>query len=145
MKNAPGCEFEPADPNEPVLSSTCPGSTSGRNLYVEWPRGEDCITISPLGSSYSLTNDPSLSVSMRKGGIFEIRLWIQDKEGPEGIIHSTDKIPIDPPEMPSPEGFTLHVHAEGVQVWQHKGHVGGPRVEMIGTISVGDIVFTPKL
>ena len=69
--------------------------------------------------------------------------WIQDVIGTEGIMHSTDKIPIEPPVAPSPDGFTLHIHADGVPVWRHKGHLGGPRVEVIGTISVGDIVFTP--
>ena len=128
----------------PTLVSTCPGSTGENTLFVSWPRSPaQCIVITPTESSYALTDDPQLTVSKKRGKVIAVQFYIQDKPGPDGIMHSSEQIPVDPPVTPSSSGFTLHVHADNVPVWRHKGHTGGPRVEMIGTISVGDIVFTP--
>ncbi len=137
----------------PTLVSTCPGSTGENTLYVEWPRFEQCIVISwnefpdswtsETFAPYDLTDDPQLTVRKKRGMVIGVQFFIQDVDTPDGIFHSSDQIPVDPPVDPSSEGFTLHLHADAVPVWRHKGHTGGPRVEMIGTISVGDIVFTP--
>ena len=120
------------------------GSTSNSTLFVKWP--SDAINITPKWISenyepYALTDDPQLSFSKKKGKIIAVHFWIQDIRGPKGILHSA-KITVDPPFPPSPAGFTLHLHADGVEVWRHKGNKGGQKMEMIGTISVGDIVFT---
>ena len=131
--------------NSPTLVSTCPGSTTETSLFVRWPRSPAlCIVITPTGSSYALTDDPQLTVSKKRGKVIAVQFYIQDVAGPDGIMHSSDQIPVDPPVEPSSAGFTLHVHADDVPVWRHKGHiVGGRRMKIIGTISVGDIVFTP--
>ena len=129
--------------DSPTLVSTCPGSTGENSLYVVWPRHDGCMNIWPLGSDYELTDDPQLTVGKKRGKVIFVQFFIQDVIGPNGIQHSSDQIPVDPPVDPSSEGFTLHLHADGVPVWRHKGHTGGPRMEIIGTISVGNIVFTP--
>ena len=136
-------DFNPLDP---TLHSTCSGLTGENSLYVKWPRFERCIVITPLPPegkpSYELSDDPQLNVMTKRGEVIAVQLYIQDEPGPDGIMHSSDHIPVDSVE-PLSAGFILHIHADNVQVWRHKGHTGGPRVEMIGTISVGDIVFTP--
>ncbi len=135
-------------PSDAPLHSTCPGVTGNTMFYVEWPRFDDCIVITPTPAgedSYELTDDPQLIASMKRGEmIHSVRFFIQDQEGPDGIQYSSDPIPVDPPVKRSSAGFTLHLHVDGVQVWRHKNHTGGPRVEMVGWISVGDIVFTPR-
>ena len=131
--------------NSPTLVSTCSGSTGETSLFVRWPRSPaQCIVVTPTGSSYALSDDPQLTVSKKRGKVIAVQFYIQDVAGPDGIMHSSDQIPVDPPVAPSSSGFALHVHADNVPVWRHKAHTGGPRVEMIGTISVGDIVFTPE-
>ena len=127
--------------DSPTLFSIDSGSTGENTLFVRWPF--DAIEITPKGSSYALTNDPQLTVSKKRGEVIAVQFYIQDVFGPDGIMHSSDQILVDPPVTPSSDGFTLHVHADDVPVWSHKGHTGGPRVEEIGTISVGDIVFKP--
>jgi len=132
--------------NSPTLVSTCPGSAKAVG-YVAWPRHEGCMNITPLGSAYELTDDPILRVLYERKKIVAVRFRIQDVDGAEGIQHETENImidPIDPPGNHNSEPFILHVHQDDVPVWRLDGHTGGPRVEVIGTISVGDIVFTPE-
>ena len=129
--------------NSPTLVSTCSGSTDGKTLFVVWPRDAVCIRITPLGSSYELTDDPQLAVVQRKGKVVAVKFYIQDTEGPEGILHESERMSVTPPVEPSSSGFTLQIQQDDVPMYRLKGHVGGPRVEQIGTISVGDFVFTP--
>ena len=133
---------------DPTLVSNCSGSTGETSLYARWPKtcgdGQLAVEITPTGSDYALTDDAQLNVIRKKGQIIAVELWIQDVDGPDGIQHSSERVPVDPSVVPTSAGFTLHVHADNVAVWRHKGHTGGPRVGQIGTISVGDIIFTPK-
>lgn len=113
-----------------------------------------CLIVQPdwnsatdtLYSPYALTDDVFLATHKEKGktgAIHEVRLIGQDVIGDEGIAHETDWIPI-PPVVPSPDGFTLHVHASDVAVWRKDSHTGGNRVAIIGWISIGDIVIRPQ-
>ena len=73
--------------------------------------------------------------------IARLQLVAQDVSGDGGIKHETDDIPVSQPVAPDPAGFTLHVHADNVPVYRLSGHTGGKRTAMIGTISIGDIVY----
>ena len=93
---------------------------------------------------YALTDDVKLIMLKEKGNngrITHVRLLAQDVIGEEGIQHNTDWIPVAHPVVPLKNGGTLHVHAANVEVWRTDSHTGGTRVEMIGLISIGDIVY----
>jgi len=110
-------------------------------LAVQWDT--DAIRVTPVGAGYALTDQAKAWVIKKAGVIEAVGLDIQDIAGPDGIYHSTDPIPLAVPTGPSPDGFTVHLHAPAVPMWRHKGHTGGPRVAMIGTICVDDLVYTP--
>lgn len=61
--------------------------------------------------------------------------------GEAGIQHGTDWIPVAVPVVASRNGGTLHVHAASVEVWRLSGHTAGVRVEVIGRISIGDVLY----
>ncbi|MGH7558417.1 MAG: hypothetical protein ACREMD_11695, partial [Gemmatimonadota bacterium] len=67
-----------------------------------------------------------------------------DVIGEAGIAHETDRVLVAVPVVPSDDGFVLHVHAKNVEVWRKSGHTRGDRVEMIGWISIGDIVYSAR-
>ncbi len=75
------------------------------------------------------------------GRITHVRLLAQDVIGEAGIQHNTDWIPVAYPVVPLKTGGTLHVHAANVEVWRTDSHTGGTRAEMIGLVSIGDIVY----
>jgi len=128
----------PGDPANWV--STSAGTTDGTGFHVVWG---DAIVVTPDGG-YTLSDDAEMTAESRGGDIRSVRFWIDDVAGPDGIQHSSDDVSFDPPVVPDANGFTLHVHASALQVWRHKQHLGGPRVQMIGTICVGDLIFTPR-
>ena len=130
-----------------LLLSTCEGTSISTNYAVNWEKHTTCIVITPdppLGKDeVTLSDDPAIYISQKRGKIVSIGLAIQNIDGPDGILHSASKILVEPPFTPTATGFTIPVRQNDIKVWRHKGHIGGPKVEMIGSISFGDIVFTP--
>ena len=127
-------------PVDATLVSTCAGTLSRNGSSVAWAPFTACVVITPSGSSYPLTNDPYLQVTVRRGVITHVTLYIDDVVGAEGIQHETDPIPVTPVAF-GEAGFVLHVHADRVPVYRLSGHIGGKRVAMIGTISIADVVY----
>lgn len=123
------------------LVSTCPGAAFS-DYHVEFG-ASGCLTISPTGASYDLTDDVGMgAIGLKKDGtISRVRFWAHDVAGPDGIKHDTDDIPVAIPVVPDPAGFVVHVHADNVPVYRLSGHTGGKRVAMIGTISVWDVAY----
>lgn len=121
--------------------STRSATTSTTSLWTTWEG--DGVVVKPAGSSVLLGDDASLVPEKKKKDLVALIMSIQDISGPDGMYHSVDNIPLAESAQESPEGFTLHVHADKVDVWRHTGHMGGPRVEVVGTICVGDIVYKP--
>lgn len=142
-------DFALADTDAPALLSTCRGSATSPGWSVVFGKTL-CLIVKPFGKyeNYQLTDDIVLAVTLEKGKngrITHIRMNGQDVDGPAGIWHNTDVIPVQQPVVPSKAGFTLHVHARNLQVWRLDSHLsGGNRVEMVGTISIGDVVYTPQ-
>lgn len=134
-----------AVPNESsTLQSTCP-ATDTRQWHVNFGHS-GCLIVRPTGATYELTDDVRLVVAKEKGKngrITHVRLLAQDVIGDAGTAHETDAIAVADPIVPVKSGFTLHVHASGVPVWRLSGHTGGERVEVIGTIAIGDVVYRP--
>lgn len=121
------------------LASTCPGDANENYAVLFGHSG--CLIVTPDGSSYSLTDDVILGTTVKRGQITAIQVRGQDVIGADGIKHESDVIKLPVPVTPDPNGFVLHVHADNVPVWRLSGHLKGRRVEMIGTIAVGDIIY----
>lgn len=158
-------------PVAPMLLSRCSGASTSK-YYVEWPRHDLCVftaTFDAMGGLVSsdagvkpsgmqadpgrvkelcnpdeLCDDPILSAASRKGVIDSIQFYIQDDFGTEGIQFETEKVVLDAPAQTNPCGFLVHVHRDGIPVWKLAGHTGGPRVEIVGTISIGDVWYRPN-
>lgn len=137
---------------ESVLASRCPGAASPPGWAVVFGK-TGCLIVTPNWASttyekYALTDDLVLDVQREKGKngrITHVRLKGQDVDGEAGIWHNTDWVAVAEPVVPSTAGFTLHVHARNVQVWRYDSHLGdGNRVDMIGTITIGDVVYRPQ-
>lgn len=125
------------------ITSDCPRET-GTQWHVTY-QDSGCLIVMPAGSSYALTDDVMLIMTTEKGKngrITHVRLRGQDVIGDAGIMHETDELEVAIPTVPDKNGFTLHVHTPTVEVWRLSGHTGGERVEMIGTIDIGDIVYS---
>lgn len=126
------------------LASSCPGGVQAGNYHVDFGHTE-CMVVCPLGSAYCLRDDVKFIVTKEKGKngrITHVRLYAQDVIGDAGIGHETADIPVAIPAVPIKQGFTLHVHARNIPVWRLDSHGGdGNRVEVIGTISIGDIIY----
>lgn len=121
------------------LVSQGPAETS--KAYAALWKHSRCADITPDGSTYALTDEVRVGTSMRGGKIVAVQFWAQDVIGDEGIAHETDWVAIEPAVKPNSAGFTLHVHVDNLPVWRLDGHLSGNRVEVIGTISIGDIVY----
>lgn len=157
-------------PIAPMLVSRCSGKATSQ-YYTEWPRHDLCVAtatldftgaivslhdgVRPYGSVADpervkelcapdeICDDPQLTVSKKKDRIHSIQFYIQDDIGPDGIMHETETVTVDPAAVIAKCGFLVHVHADHVPVWRLAGHLGGPRVEMIGTVSIGDVWYRP--
>ena len=69
----------------------------------------------------------------------------QDTIGDDGIAHESDVLDVDPIGLPDEAGFTLHVHAVDVVLWKldtHRLMQKSNRVEIVGTFSLGDMIYT---
>ncbi len=139
-----------ADADAPALTSSCPSAGFTPNAWAVVFGKSGCLIVRPLWSSatyaeYALTDDVVLQVRLEKGKngrITHMRLNAQDVDGEAGIWHNTDWIAVAQPVVPTKAGFTLHVHAKNVAVWRYDSHLGdGNRVEIIGTVSIGDVVY----
>lgn len=140
----------------PALESTCPAApTSGSSGWAVVFGNSGCliVDIQPpfwVGSTapYRLTDDLLINVRQEKGKngrITHVRLAGQDVEGPDGIWHDTDWVAVAEPVVPTTTGFTLHVHALNLAVWRTDSHLaGGNRVEIIGHVSIGDVVYSRR-
>jgi hypothetical protein len=137
----------------PALASTCPASPPAGNGWAVSFGKSGCLIITPEWASssyapYPLTDDVLINVrveSGKNGRITHVRIYAQDVNGEAGIAHQSDWIPVETPVVPSKAGFVLHVHAKNVQIWRLDSHLaGGNRVEMIGTVSIGDVIYPPR-
>jgi hypothetical protein len=143
------------DPSDaPALASTCPSQGFSGNSWAFVFGKSLCLIVAPNPwtgvlhpTPYVLLDDIIINVTLesgKNGRITHVRVAGQDVDGPEGIWHNTDWIPVAEPVVPSKAGFTLHVHAKNVAVWRTDSHLaGGNKVEIVGYVSIGDMVY-PK-
>ena len=90
-----------------------------------------------------LTDDIVLNVRTRKGRFIGLTITGQDWIGGDGIMHESDRVPLD---FPIPEdisgGFAIPVN-QNVTIHRLRGHLGGPRVEEAGVIHIGELMYSP--
>lgn len=125
----------------PTYLPTCTAGSAGYTALFD--RHDLCATVT-TSTGYQLTDDIIIGVNTTKGLITSVQLKGQDVIGEEGIKHESEVWPITPPFTPPTGSFTLHVHADNLPIWKLDGHLGGERVEIVGYISIGDMVYTPK-
>jgi len=130
-------------PQEPVFTPTCLATTPTGGYTARFPRHDPCAVVT-TSTGYQITDDISIVVTTTKGLITSVKLRGQDIIGEDGIMHESEAIPILPPVTPSPSGFTLHVHADHVPIWKLHNHLGGKRVEIVGYISLWEMIYRPR-
>lgn len=146
-------EFNPNAPghkdiifNAPTYLPRCSAETHEGTFIAVFDRHDLCATVT-TSTGYKLTDDIGLHVKTNKAGnIISFQLIGQEVIGMEGLIHKSEIVTIDPPVVPSLEGFTLHVDTDNIEIWKYDKHLntgGAKPVAMVGCISVGDLVYTP--
>ena len=132
-------------PVAPIYLPTCPAETKG-TYRAFFPRHDPCATV-VTSTGYELTDDIVLHVlTNQDGDITSFQLVGQDVIGREGIVHESELVVFDPPVIPSPFGFVLHVDVDNLAIWKldkHRRTGGAKRVEIVGDISIGDLLYTP--
>jgi len=133
-------------PEAPPYLPSCSAETRGGSFIALFERHDLCATVT-TSTGYTLTDDIGLHVNTNKAGnIISFQLIGQDVIGMEGLIHKSEVVAIEPPVVPSTGGFTLHVDKDNIEIWKYNKHLntgGAKPVEMVGYISVGDLVYTP--
>lgn len=133
-------------PEAPPYLPSCSAETRGGTFSAWFERHDLCATVT-TSEGYTLTDDMGLHVNTNKAGnIISFQLIGQDVIGREGLIHKSEIVAIEPPVVPSTEGFTLHVDTDNIEIWKYDKHLntgGAKPVEMVGYISVGDLVYVP--
>lgn len=128
----------------PTCTATADASKPGKKNYTAlFDRHDLCATIT-TSTGAQLTDDITIQVTTTKNVITSIQVHGQDVIGEDGIAHESEAVAITPPVTPSASGFTVHVHVDNLPIWKLSGHLGGPRVEIVGYISIGDLVYTPQ-
>lgn len=116
------------NPSDPLLTT---GSFSMAS------NDEFDVTLACCGST--LMKLGGLLVRVKGGKATGVLVFLSEADFAQGgsSVYETGMLPIDP-KVVSAAGFTLHVHANGVPLKS-----GGSNKQSIGTISIGDLVFTP--
>ena len=135
------------------LISKCVADNSGTggSLNLVWPRHAQCANIEPStldgcsemkpgDGATLLMDDPTLTVSKKKGMITSVQFYQQDVIGEDGIAYKSEVVTIDPAVPFTGAGTLLHID-QNVWVWRLKGHTGGPQVERVGCMHMADIAY----
>lgn len=140
--------FSNAD--SPMYLPTCSAETRDQSgpgvTFNAWfPRHDSCATVT-TSTGYQLTDDISFLVNQdSSGNIVSLTLRGQDVIGMEGIAHESEEvIPVNAPIVPLDSGFVIHVHRDHLPIWKLSKHRGGKRVEIVGEVSLGDLIYSPN-
>jgi hypothetical protein len=127
----------------PTYLPNCSAETKDGTYNAWFPRHDPCATVT-LDTGYQLTDDIMFRVNTdSSGNIVSVQLRGQDVIGTGGIMHETEVVMITP-VYPSAMGFMLHVEQDSIPVWKLSRHRDGKRIEIVGFISLGDLVFSRK-
>ncbi len=130
----------------PTYLPLCSAQTQNeRNYTALFDRHDLCATVF-TSSGVALTDDILIQVGKNKDKhIVSVQLFGQDVIGKDGIAHESEIVEIDPPVVPSESGFIVEVDIDDLPIWKMNKHLtgGGKRIEIIGYISIGDMVYSP--
>lgn len=127
----------------PTYLPTCSAETRSGFFNAWFERHVECAHVT-LDTGYKLTDDIMFMVNRdSSGNIVSVQLRGQDIIGKAGIMHETEVIQVIP-VFPSTLGFTVHVDRDNIPVWKLSRHTDGKRVEIVGYISLGDLVYSRK-
>ena len=94
-----------------------------------------------------LTDDIVIFVETNKAGeILKVMVSGQDLIGSEGIYHQSDAMDVMSVETFADGRFTVHVHADGVKLWECDTHVLRKKTicnQEQGTFALDDLTYTP--
>lgn len=133
----------------PCLGWSAGTSGAKPDYYARWRVDGVHLECQDLTTSTraQLTDDIVVKVSLNSDGkIFRIQVTGQDVIGTEGLWHRSDPIDVAPTD-PLPGGFTIHVHAMGVQLWKCDTHLLKKQTKCdvdAGTFSIDDMIYTPN-
>ena len=116
---------------------------SGEGLFARWPDDLTVTTVAP-GGGVSLTGRASANVILGKKPFDKVVLYLDTNIGlPNRVRYNTDPLRILNIVDPSSNTFTIEVRAAAAAVYPltARGNKQGPSV---GTICVGDLVFTQQ-
>ncbi len=134
------------DFDAPTYLPLCSAQTQNeRNYTALFDRHDLCATVF-TSSGATLTDDILIQVGKNKDKhIVSVQLFGQDVIGKDGIAHESEIVEIDPPVVPSEAGFIVEVDTDDLPIWKMNKHLtgGGKRIEIIGYISIGDMVYSP--
>jgi hypothetical protein len=143
------CEEGDAGSQDNTVVSTAPGTTGDNHLHTTWSGAAINGIAITLADGSILNHRATMGFPSENGKgkrIVSFKLWINDEY--QGIAHTTGEIPLEPSNyvLPDPNGFTVHAHAINVPLYRLKKSGGKLKPEnIVGSISFGDIVFTPQL
>jgi len=127
----------------PTYLPTCSAETKSGTYNAWFPPHDPCANVT-LNTGYQLTDDIMFRVNTDStGNIVSVQLRGQDVIGKEGIMHETEIVAVTP-VFPSSLGFVVHVDQDNIPVWKLSRHRDGKRVEIVGYISLGDLIYSPK-
>ena len=133
-------------PLAPPYLPDCSAETRGGIFSAWFERHDLCATVT-TDTGKTLTDDISMHVETDEAGnIISFQLFGQDVIDRDGIMHQSEVVAISPPVVPSMDGFTLHVDVDNLEIWKTNRHLRSNKpklVEMIGYISICDLVYTP--
>jgi hypothetical protein len=127
-------QFTPHAGNPPGFTYTNPLLTTGSFSMAS--NDEFVVILEDPMSSIDLGG---LLVRVKGGKATGFLVFLSEDDFAQGgsPVYETGMLPIDPAVPVLADNFTLHVHANGVPV------KSGRNKPPIGTISIGDLVFTP--
>lgn len=143
-QHALGSGFESPTYSPGDLVPPCIATAHEDNYSAKFPRHDLCATV-VMSTGAKLTDDIKIAVNYKRGCITSVQLWGQDVIGREGIMHASEVVTIDPPLCPPPASdFALHVDTDNIAICKLKQHLGGPCVEIVGSISLGDLLYVVR-
>lgn len=117
----------------------------GVSYTAYFDRHDLCATVTTSPSGETLTDDIVIRVGTNEAGeIVSVQLTGQDVIGKEGVFHESEVVQIDPPVVPSADGFTIPVNADNLPIWKCDRHTScHNRFEIIGEIAIDQMIYSP--
>ncbi len=126
-----------------LITSDCNATAQSMPYAITWDES-DCFDITPTtttpGSEVTLTLNPFMSVK-KTSEISSVAFYMRDKPKDEGGSRYATSSTLVERVVRSNDGVIIvHVHKDQIDVHQLAGR---KLLGVIGTISIGDIVYTP--